>query len=133
VLSRFADVYDAARDTATYSSARGLTMTDGEAELDLVSEFAPMVMLDPPDHTVFRRMVGRGFTPRQVTELEPMVRDFVRARIEVLAEQEERRRRAGAPEAVAEPGRRPLPGGARPGPAAVRRLDRRHRRRHQQW
>lgn len=86
VLSRFSDVYDAARDTATYSSARGLTMTDGEAELDLVSEFAPMVMMDPPSHTVFRRMVGRGFTPRQVTELEPMVRDFVRARIEVLAE-----------------------------------------------
>ena len=30
VLTRFADVYDAARDTATFSSARGLTMTDGE-------------------------------------------------------------------------------------------------------
>ena len=87
VLSRFADVYDAARDTATFSSARGLTMTDGEAELDLVSDFAPMVMLDPPDHTEFRRMVSRGFTPRQVGELEPLVRDFVRARVQVLAEQ----------------------------------------------
>ena len=67
VLSRFAEVYDAARDTATYSSARGLTMTDGETELDLVGGFAPMVMLDPPDHTLFRRMVARGFTPRQVS------------------------------------------------------------------
>ena len=86
VLSRFADVYDAARDTATFSSARGLTMTDGEAELDLVSDFQPMVMLDPPDHTEFRRMVSRGFTPRQVGELEPLVRDFVRARVQVLAE-----------------------------------------------
>lgn len=87
VLSRFADVYDAARDTATFSSARGLTLTDGEAELDLVRDFQPMVMLDPPDHTEFRRMVGRGFTPRQVEHLEPLVRDFVRARVEVLAEQ----------------------------------------------
>jgi hypothetical protein len=87
VLSRFADVYAAARDTATFSSARGLTLTDGETELDLVSEFQPMVMLDPPDHTEFRRMVGRGFTPRQVESLEPLVRDFVRARVEVLAEQ----------------------------------------------
>lgn len=87
VLSRFADVYDAARDTATFSSARGLTMTDGEAELELVSDFEPMVMLDPPDHTQFRRMVSRGFTPRQVGELEPLVRDFVRARVQVLAEQ----------------------------------------------
>lgn len=87
VLSRFADVWDAARDTSTWSSAGGLTMTDGEAELGLVAEFAPMVMLDPPDHTVFRRMVARGFTPRQVGELEPMVRDFVRARIDALAGQ----------------------------------------------
>jgi cytochrome P450 family 130 len=81
VLSRFTDVYDAARDTSSYSSARGLTMTDGEAELDMVGSFAPMVMLDPPDHTVFRRMVARGFTPRQVSELEPEIRAFVRDRL----------------------------------------------------
>jgi cytochrome P450 family 130 len=86
VLSRFAEVYDAARDTATYSSARGLTMTDGETELDLVGGFAPMVMLDPPDHTTFRRMVARGFTPRQVSELEPQIRSFVRSRLAHAAE-----------------------------------------------
>ncbi len=86
VLSRFADVYDAARDTATYSSAGGLTVTEGDAELALVADFRPMVMLDPPDHTVFRRMVGRGFTPRQVAELEPLVRAFVRSRLPRLGE-----------------------------------------------
>ena len=89
VLSRFAEVYDAARDTATYSSARGLTMTDGETELDLVGGFAPMVMLDPPDHTVFRRMVARGFTPRQVGELEPEIRTFVRDRLQRAAARRE--------------------------------------------
>ena len=89
VLSRFPDVYDAARDTATYSSARGLTMTDGETELDLVGGFAPMVMLDPPDHTVFRRMVARGFTPRQVAELEPEIRAFVCARLGEIAQRGE--------------------------------------------
>jgi cytochrome P450 family 130 len=89
VLSRFEEVYDAARDTATYSSARGLTMTDGETELDLVGGFAPMVMLDPPDHTVFRRMVARGFTPRQVSELEPQIRSFVRSRLAQVAERGE--------------------------------------------
>ena len=48
-----------------------------------------MVMLDPPDHTVFRRMVARGFTPRQVSELEPQIRAFVRARLGQVAEQGE--------------------------------------------
>ena len=32
VLSRFDDVFDAARDTTTYSSAQGLTTTYGERE-----------------------------------------------------------------------------------------------------
>jgi len=86
VLSRFADVLEAARDTGTFSSARGLTMTDGEQETELVKEFRPMVMQDPPEHTVFRRMVSRGFTPRQVTELEPQVRAFVRGRLQAVAD-----------------------------------------------
>jgi len=64
-------------------------MTDGETELDLVGGFAPMVMLDPPDHTVFRRMVARGFTPRQVGELEPQIRSFVRSRLAQVAERGE--------------------------------------------
>jgi len=42
------------------------------------------VMLDPPDHTAFRRLVSRGFTPRQVTTLEPQVRAFVADRLDRL-------------------------------------------------
>lgn len=63
VLSRHADVFDAARDTATFSSASGLTFTYGEMERLGIDRFPPMVMLDPPDHTAFRRLVARGFTP----------------------------------------------------------------------
>jgi hypothetical protein len=40
--------------------------------------------MDPPDHTRFRRLVSRGFTPRQVEEIEPAVRQFVRDRIDEL-------------------------------------------------
>ena len=45
-----------------------------------------MVMQDPPGHTQFRRLVSRGFTPRQVTPLEPSVREFVRERLTRLRE-----------------------------------------------
>ncbi len=86
VLSRFNDVFDAARDTDTFSSAQGLTFTYGEREA-LGMDFAPMVMLDPPEHTAFRRLVGRSFTPRRVVELEPAVRDFVVERVERLRDQ----------------------------------------------
>jgi cytochrome P450 len=84
VLSRFHHVFDAARDTATFSSAQGLTFSYGDMEAAGLDEVKPIVMLDPPEHTAFRRLVGRGFTPRQVTELEPEVRRFVVERIERL-------------------------------------------------
>jgi cytochrome P450 len=84
VLSRFADVFAAARDPETFSSAQGLTFEYGEREKAGLSDADPMVMMDPPDHTAFRRLVGRGFTPRHVTEIEPAVRAFVVERLERL-------------------------------------------------
>lgn len=84
VLSRFDEVFTAARDTETFSSARGLTFSYGDLEAAGLDEVRPIVFLDPPEHTEFRRLVGRGFTPRQVSELEPQVRAFVIERIEEL-------------------------------------------------
>src|SRR5262245_54818131 len=55
VLSRFDDVWAAARDTETFSSAQGLTYERDEiGKLGLVPT---MVMVDPPLHTTFRRLV----------------------------------------------------------------------------
>ncbi len=84
VLSRFADVFAAARDTATFSSAEGLTFEYDERTKAGLAEASPMVMMDPPEHTAFRRLVGRGFTPRHVEEIEPAVRAFAVERIERL-------------------------------------------------
>jgi len=81
VLSRFEDVFHAARDTDTFSSAQGLTFSNEVEELGLAPT---IVMMDPPDHTHYRRLVNRGFTPRQVDEIEPTVREFVVSRIEEL-------------------------------------------------
>jgi len=84
VLSRFGNVFDAARDTATFSSASGLTVERG-AGVDM-GEATPIVFLDPPDHTAFRRLVGSGFTPRQVSAIEDDVRAFVVERLDRIAE-----------------------------------------------
>ncbi|MFF2813368.1 cytochrome P450 [Streptomyces sp. NPDC058000] len=85
VLSRYADVLAAARDTARFSSAGGLTFVYGERERLGITDAAPMVMLDPPEHTDFRRLITRGYTPRRVTAIEPDVRAFVRARLDHIA------------------------------------------------
>ncbi|HEB89752.1 MAG TPA: cytochrome P450 [Deltaproteobacteria bacterium] len=84
VLSRFDDILAAAIDFATFSSARGLTFAYGEMEKLGVE--APIVMLDPPEHTALRKLATRRFTPRQVREIEPLIRAFVVERVERLRE-----------------------------------------------
>ena len=85
VLTRHADIYEAARDWETFSSARGLTIMYGDLEKTGMGDNPPMVMQDPPTHTNFRKLVSRGFTPRQVTAVEPKVREFVVERLERLS------------------------------------------------
>ncbi len=84
VLSRFEDVFQAAFDAATFSSAQGLTFQ--ENEMVALGLKPTLVMMDRPEHTTFRRLISRGFTPRKVAELEPAIRTFVQARVAVLAE-----------------------------------------------
>ncbi len=84
VLTRFDDVFRAARDTDTFSSAQGLTFTN---EIEALGLAPTIVMMDPPDHTRFRRLVSRGFTPRQVHEIEPGVRQFVNDRLDELLDE----------------------------------------------
>ncbi len=83
VLSRFQHVFDAARDTTTFSSAHGLTFHDEREELGLAPT---IVMMDPPDHSRSRRLVSRSFTPRHVAGLEADLRPLVRARLRQLRE-----------------------------------------------
>jgi len=82
VMSRHADIFTAARDHQTFSSAQGLTVNYGELELIGLADNPPMVMQDPPVHTEFRKLVSRGFTPRQVEAVEPKVREYVIERVE---------------------------------------------------
>jgi cytochrome P450 len=82
VLSRHDDIFTAARDHQTFSSAQGLTVNYGELEMIGLADNPPMVMQDPPVHTEFRKLVSRGFTPRQVEAIEPKVREYVRERVE---------------------------------------------------
>lgn len=82
VLTRFTDVFAAARDHERFSSAEGLTFSYGERKRIGLGTTAPLVMLDPPEHTGFRRLVSRAMTPRRVASLEERIRDFVRGRLD---------------------------------------------------
>jgi cytochrome P450 len=87
VLSRFEHVFAAVVDAATFSSAEGLTWSYGEKEKLGIE--APIVMMDPPEHTSLRKLAVKRLTPQRVTELEPLIREFVVERVERLREQGE--------------------------------------------
>lgn len=81
-LSRFTDVEDAHRDTATFSSARGTVLEMMGSDL---SGTGQIIFMDPPEHTHLRALVSRAFTPRQMAKMEGYVRDLCIELLDPLA------------------------------------------------
>jgi cytochrome P450 len=76
-LSRFDDVVAAHRDWQGFSSAHGVDLSTLSTDPELIRSFRMIIMMDPPEHERFRKLVSRVFTPRAVTSLEPMIREVV--------------------------------------------------------
>lgn len=71
-LSRFDDVLAASIDHGTFSSAYGITLDN----IGQKPEHPMMIMMDPPDHDVLRKVVSALFTPRAMLRLEERVREL---------------------------------------------------------
>ncbi|MDX6433834.1 MAG: hypothetical protein QOE54_6200 [Streptosporangiaceae bacterium] len=67
-LSRYEDVVAAHLDTDVFSSAQGVTIEG----LDRGGPF--LIIKDPPEHTLHRKIAARMFTPRRIGQLEPFIR-----------------------------------------------------------
>lgn len=74
-LSRFDDVEAAHADPATYSSAHGTVLERMSTDTAATGQ---MINMDPPDHTLLRKLVSGAMTPRRVAALEEQVRDVCR-------------------------------------------------------
>ena len=77
VCTRHADVARVHRDYESFTATRGPLIQD----VPLFDTYPAIVSLDPPDHTVRRRMITSAFTPRAVAKLE----DGIRARAKTMA------------------------------------------------
>ncbi len=82
VVSRHADVVTCNRDAKAFSSDsdNGGVLDLEERELSDMEknqgDAKLMLMMDPPAHTRYRKLVNRGFTPRMIGMLEPHVREL---------------------------------------------------------
>lgn len=78
VISKHEDIRAIGRDAATYSSDQslgGVAPIDGPEGVTRPAPFKPLLMMDPPEHTRYRKLVSRGFTARVVKALEPRIRE----------------------------------------------------------
>ncbi len=72
-LSRHVDVVNGFRDTATYSSAMGVSLEPAASGPHAYRTMSFLAM-DPPGHQRMRELVAKGFTPRRVAEMEGNIR-----------------------------------------------------------
>jgi cytochrome P450 len=85
VVSRFDDVERVLVDRSTFLSSKGvLEMMKAGVEIPP----GTLIFEDPPAHTIHRSLLSRVFTPKKMNALEPRVRAFCRARLELLDDSE---------------------------------------------
>jgi cytochrome P450 len=70
-VNRYADIVAASRDTATYSSARGVSFEEPTDE-DMAAR-RTIIDTDPPDHTKLRKILSGSFSQRAVAVYQHFV------------------------------------------------------------
>src|SRR4029077_2707646 len=80
VITKYDDVVTVGRDGATYSSDQmrgGVVVLEEMPEAQNFGEGGRLMLtMDAPEHTRYRKLVNRGFTPRQMRLLEPHIREL---------------------------------------------------------
>ncbi|MCY3862462.1 MAG: cytochrome P450 [bacterium] len=81
-LSRFDDLVTAHRDFETFTSTHGQMyeqLASGEP-----TDTGSIISMDPPEHTRYRKLVSRSFTPRSIGNYEALVRDIISGYLDPL-------------------------------------------------
>jgi cytochrome P450 len=88
-VARYEDIRDISRDPGHFCSSQGALIND-----PLRGEVNPMTTpsilhMDPPEHSAFRGLVNRRFTPRALAGLADLVRQSSRSIINAASADEE--------------------------------------------
>jgi cholest-4-en-3-one 26-monooxygenase len=91
VITKYDDVVTVGRDGTTYSSDQRRGGVVGLENMPGMEDFGEggrlMLTMDPPEHTRYRKLVNRGFTPRQMRMLEPHIREITARILDEVIEQ----------------------------------------------
>ncbi|MDX1886269.1 cytochrome P450 [Mycolicibacterium sp. 120270] len=72
-LTRRADIAFVSQHPELFTSAQGVALSPMPAEIQRFASF--FLSMDPPQHTVYRRLISSAFTPRNVRQIEQQIHD----------------------------------------------------------
>ena len=70
-LTRRADIAHVSQHPELFTSAEGVALNPMPAEIQRFASF--FLSMDPPQHTVYRRLISSAFTPRNVRQIEEQI------------------------------------------------------------
>jgi cytochrome P450 len=70
-LTRRADIAYVSQHPELFTSAEGVALNPMPAEIQRFASF--FLSMDPPQHTVYRRLISSAFTPRNVRQIEEQI------------------------------------------------------------
>src|SRR6202046_3456037 len=83
-LTRHEDVVAAHRDWEAFSSAYGVTL-DALSMRHRFDELKMLILMDPPEHELLRKLVRQVFTKAAIANLEPLVTGVVTSYVDALS------------------------------------------------
>jgi cytochrome P450 len=72
-LTRRADIAFASQHPELFTSTQGVALDPMPAEVQQIATF--FLMMDPPQHTVYRRLISSAFTPKNVRRIEKQIHE----------------------------------------------------------
>lgn len=86
-VTRQADIRAIGRDSTTFSSEPTIMIRDPDPGSGLdFGDHKMMLMMDPPLHTEYRKLISREFTQGPAMEMAPWIRDFARQIVDAAIE-----------------------------------------------
>lgn len=70
-VTRREDIVYASQHPELFSSSRGVALNPMPVELQRISSF--FLVMDPPQHTKYRRLISSAFTPKQLRRIEGQI------------------------------------------------------------
>ena len=70
-FTRRADIAFASQHPELFTSTQGVALDPMPAEIQKIATF--FLAMDPPEHTVYRRLISSAFTPRNVAKIEAQI------------------------------------------------------------